>query len=98
MWERVNFLELCKTVSLFTDDQGSMGAGIVKPQPDGRGGIRIHINPGNHHTSPQFSNQPFNSSTNNGNRPPAKPEPTSCEECTLSFTAFRRKVCTGLTH
>lgn len=54
-----------------------MGAGVVKPQPNGPG-IRIHI-----HTGRRFQTPSSNMST--------QPECKKCEECGVTFTAFKKK-------
>ena len=69
-----------------------MGAGVVKPQPDGRGGIRIHINPRSNQTPPSFGNRQYDTSSSQGHRSQSKPESASCEECGQNFTPFRKKV------
>lgn len=67
-----------------------MGAGIVKPQPDG--GIQIHIHTAtnqNIHTSGSTTTYSSSSSSTQGPTSSAM----SCEECSASFTPFKRKKC-----
>lgn len=65
-----------------------MGAGIVKPQPDG--GIQIHIHTSanqNIHTS--GSTNTYTSTSSSSTQGQAST--MSCEECAASFTPFKRK-------
>ena len=72
----------------------SMGAGIVKPEPNG--GIRIHIHTGGSqhvHTAENHTANSTSSSTSSNRRQ----SPTSnCEDCATSFSTFKRKVHIGL--
>lgn len=70
-----------------------MGAGIVKPQPDG--GIQIHIHTStsqNIHT-PAGSNIFTSTSTSSSSAQGRNSPSMGCEECASSFTPFKRKKC-----
>ena len=75
-----------------------MGAGIVKPEPNGTGGIKIHIHTGtsqNFRTPGGTSVFTSTSSTSTSTPTPqgrsASPS-MGCEDCAASFTPFKRKV------
>lgn len=75
-----------------------MGAGIVKPQPDGTGGFKIHINTGtsqNIHTAGGTNFFTSTSSSTSTSTPTTQGRSASpsmgCEDCGASFTPFKRK-------